>query len=482
MNTRWKKAASIGLCACLALSAFTGCSKNKGFDTKAAAITVNGDEVPAGVLKFATHHLQAQYESMYASFGYSGIINQDIYGTGSTLGDSIKDQMVEEMTHIMLAEQHMDDYGVSISEEQKADISEAAAKFIADNDKEILEKISADQETVERYLELLTVQSLMQEAMGSDVDTEVSDEEAAQRRITYALFEADTESESEPESEEETDEWILDESEGFAEEDMPEETSVPEEAETASLTENEATKTQAADETEAETESFWDEEEDLMEIETGADMEMEEESETETEDPVLAAAKKEASAKAEQLIARLQENPDEDFETAMQEIDPDATFNSITFGEGDADYRAELLAATDGLADGTLVDYPVEADSGYYVVRLDTQLDREATDAEKEYIVEQRKSDRVEELYTEWEEAAEISTDDEVLTKIDFEFSLVLATEESTEAAEDATEALADAEVIPEDMTEVLADAEEIPEEAETEEIPEEVWTESVTE
>ncbi len=444
MNTRWKKAASVGICACLALSALTGCSKDKGFDTKAAAITVNGDEIPAGVLKFATHHLQAQYESMYANFGYSGIINQDIYGTGSTLGDSIKDQMVEEMTHIILAEQHMDDYGVSISEEQKADISEAAAKFIADNDKEILEKISADQDTVERYLELLTVQSMMQEAMGSDVDTEVSDEEAAQRRITYALFEANTEEESELESEEETEEWILDETEKFAEEAMPEETSVPEEAETASLTENEATKTQAADETE--TENFWDAEE-LTE--------MEEETETETEDPALAAAKREASAKAEQLIARLQDNPDEDFETAMQEIDPDATFNSITFGEGDADYRAELLEATDGLADGTLVDYPVEADSGYYVVRLDTQLDREATDAEKEYIVEQRKSDRVEELYTEWEEAAEISNDDEVLAEINFDFSLVLETEASTESpAEEVTEEAV--EEAPEEMTEAL--------------------------
>ena len=394
MNTRWKRTVSIGLCACLALSVFTGCSKDEGFDTEAAVITVNDSEIPAGVLKFATHHLQAQYESMYASFGYSGIINQDIYGTGSTLGDSIKDQMVEEMTRIALAEQHMSEYGVSISEEKKAEISETAAEFIADNDEEVLEKISADQDTVERYLELLTIQSMMQEAMGSDVDTEVSDEEAAQRRITYALFEAETEDESELGTEGETDGWFLDESEGFAEEealteaDVPEETSVPEEAETASLTENDAAKTQAADETEPASEEDAADAEALTEAdgaeeEAGADAEAfeaesEMESETETEDPAMAAAKRVAAAKAELLIAKLLHNPDEDFETAMKEIDPDATFNSITFGEGDADYRAELLEATDGLADGTLVDYPVEADSGYYVVRLDTQLDREA--------------------------------------------------------------------------------------------------------
>ncbi len=452
MNTRWKKAVSTGLCACLALSVFTGCSSDKGFDTKAAAITVNEDEVPAGVVKFATHHLQAQYESMYANFGYSGIINQDIYGTGSTLGETIKDQMVEEITHIVLAKQHMSDYGVSISEDQKMEISEAAAEFIADNDKEVLEKISADQETVEQYLELLTVQSLMQDAMGSDVDTEVSDEEAAQRRITYALFTPETEGESELESEEETEGWFLDESEGLSEEEyIPEETSVPGEAETASLTENDTAKTQAAAETEVETgieagietEDVLDDAEWPAEAETGFEA-AEEESETETEDPALAAAKRVAAAKAELLIARLL-HTGEDFETAMKEIDPDATFNSITFGEGDADYRGELLEATDGLEDGTLVDYPVETDSGYYVVRLDTQLDREATDAEKEYIVEQRRSDRIQELYTEWEEAAEISTDDEVLAQIDFDFSLVMATEASTEApAEEVTEAPAE--------------------------------------
>ena len=62
-------------------------------------------------------------------------------------------------------------------------------------------------------------------------------------------------------------------------------------------------------------------------------------------------------------------------------------------------------------------------------MKLVTQLDREATDAEKEEIIEQRRSDLVDELYTEWQEAAEITQNDDVIAKIVFDFSLELAEE-----------------------------------------------------
>ena len=68
--------------------------------------------------------------------------------------------------------------------------------------------------------------------------------------------------------------------------------------------------------------------------------------------------------------------------------------------------QEELLDATDGLADGTLVEEPVETDSGLLRGILETQLDREATDSEKDRIVEQRRQDQISELYTEWQKRA----------------------------------------------------------------------------
>ena len=68
-----KKIAVIGLSACLALGMLSGCSKKETFQADAAAITVNGDEISAGLVKFATHYSQALMESMYKMYMASRI-------------------------------------------------------------------------------------------------------------------------------------------------------------------------------------------------------------------------------------------------------------------------------------------------------------------------------------------------------------------------------------------------------------------------
>lgn len=475
MNIGWKKAVSVGLCTCLALTGLSGCSKKESFDAAATAITVNDGTVSAGLLKFAVHYMQSQYETMYANYGYTGIINQDIYGTGSTLGDSIKDGMVEELTHLLLAEQHMEEYGLSLSDEQKKAASDAAAAFIADNDAEIMEKMAADQETVERYLELVTMQSMVEDAMTADVDTEVSDEEAAQRKIQYTLFTVAAEKESETEENtEDVSEAVSEAAEEMTEADTAKETEVQTESgseapETAALTENDTAKTQSAAETETEAP-----ETDAAEGSTEAteaipvaETESETETEAETEDAETREARAKAKLKAEALIEKLKAG--EDFETASSEVDSNAYCGTTTFGADD-ESRKELIAATDGLADGTLVETPVETSTGFYVVRLETQVDREATDQEKENIVNERKNDRITELYEEWESDSEISSDSDVISKIVFDFSLAVQSEsEADTEAEDITEA----------VTEYTPDA------AESENLTEsatEVWTESTAE
>lgn len=450
MNTGWKKAAVIGLSAGLALSGLSGCSKGE-FNPQAAAVTVNDQEISAGLLKFATHYNQAQSESLYASMtGSANPFNQDIYGNGTTLGSMMTESVATQLANAVLTEQKMEEYGVSLSEEEKASITETAQTFLSDNDEEVLELMGADQATVERYLELSMIQHKMEEAMSADVDTEVSDEEAAQRKIQYTLFTPVTEEETEAESESETESGAEAESET--------------ETETASLEENEdAQATQSAEEeTEAESET----------AEEATDAETEAESETETEDPETAAAKAKAYDKAVAMIEKIQAG--EEFAAASEEVDPDATCSTMTFGESDG--QEALLEATDGLADGTLVEEPVETDSGYYVVYLETQLDREATDAEKEQIVEQRKQDQISELYTQWQEDSEIDTDAGVLSDITFDFSLQreVETEVSTEAS---TEAVSEGST--ESGTEETTESAESETETSSEEVTEAVAEES---
>ena len=444
MKNRLKKIAVIGLSACLALGTLSGCSKKETFQADAAAITVNGDEISAGLVKFATHYSQALMESMYKMYmGVEDPMDSDIYGYGSTLGAMIKDDVVSTLERLVLAEQKMSDYNVELTDDEKAAVTEAATRFMDENGEEVLNQMGATQEVVERYLTLRLIQSKMEPQMSADVDTEVSDDEAAQRKIRYTLFRAETEAETESETGTEAESSSEETTEAVSEAGTEGETSVETEAETAAMTEEQTVKTKSSAETETETASEAASE--AAETETGSEAateasETETETETETEDPAMVAAKAEALAKAEDLIAKVKDG--EDFETASAEVDKNATCSTLTFGSDSTSVVEGLITATEGLDDGTLVEIPIEIDSGYYVAQVISKIDREATDKQKETIVEQRKSDRISELYTEWKDAAEITEDSDILAQITFDFSLTQETEASTEATtEAATEA-----------------------------------------
>lgn len=456
MKNRLKKIAVIGLSACLALGMLSGCSKKETFQADAAAITVNGDEISAGLVKFATHYSQALMESMYKMYmGVEDPMDSDIYGNGSTLGSMIKDDVVSTLERLVLAEQKMSDYNVELTDDEKAAVTEAATRFMDENGEEVLNQMGATQEVVERYLTLRLIQSKMEPQMSADVDTEVSDDEAAQRKIRYTLFRAETEAETESETGTEAESSSEETTEAVSEAGTEGETSVETEAETAAMTEEQTVKTKSSAETETETAS--EEASEAAETETGSEAateasETETETETETEDPAMVAAKAEALAKAEDLIAKVKDG--EDFETASAEVDKDATCSTLTFGSDSTSVVEGLITATEGLDDGTLVETPIEIDSGYYVAQVISKLDREATDKQKETIIKQRKSDRISELYTEWKDAAEITEDSDILAQITFDFSLTQETEASTEAttkaateagSESATEAATEA-------------------------------------
>lgn len=432
MNKTMRKAAVLGLSATLALTSLAGCSKKKEtFDAEAAAITIGDDTVSAGVVNFAVRYTQASVESLYQSFGVDDPFNEDMFGTGSTLGEQAKSQVVTTLTHALLAEQHMGDYDVAVTDEDKEQISAAAAKFISDNDESVLETLSATQEIVERYLELSLIQERVEEQMTADVSTEVSDEEAAQRKIQYVLFPPVTETEEETEEvsegEEETEE--ISEVEETEAETIGETVAETEE-ETAALVDNDSSKSQSGDETEIETD---------IETELGTEDETEE-TETETEDPETVAARERARVQAQEMLDKI--NAGADFEEAAEEMGK--TVSENTFG---SDYSVTaLVEATDGLEDGTIVEEPVLSSTGsYYVVKLVSQLDREATDAKKDDIVSERKEACIDGVYAEWQGDTEVTTDEEVLAEITFDYHLAppaeAETEEVTEAYSEEPEA-----------------------------------------
>ena len=85
-----------------------------------------------------------------------------------------------------------------------------------------------------------------------------------------------------------------------------------------------------------------------------------------------------------------------------------------------------------------------DTDSAYYVVRLDQEVDEEATEENRANIIEQRQSDLYDEVLEGWKEGVEWVVDTDVWDTVTFDnlFTTVMqSTEtEAVEATEEATE------------------------------------------
>lgn len=327
MRKTGKKAAAVAAATVLAVSV-AGCGSVKDSDVVA---TIGGEEVNAGIANFFARYQQAEYETYYA-----GAMGEDMWSTeiskGKTYEETVKGQILEMLENMYVLEDHMSDYNVELTEEEKNKITEAAKKFDEANGLEEKEAVSGEKKNVERMLTLVTIQEKMQKAMVEDVDTEVSDEEAAQKSMQYVHFPL---------------------------------TKEKEDGSTEQMTEEEKA------ETKKKAEEF------QKAVKGGADF-----------------AKTAADKKLEAETMTFDEestNPDEGMMTKANKL-----------GEGE-------------------VSEVITTDSGYYVLKLTSLLDREATDNEKEVIVEERKEKQYKDLCEEWKKEAKIEVNEKVWNKISFE-------------------------------------------------------------
>ena len=82
----------------------------------------------------------------------------------------------------------------------------------------------------------------------------------------------------------------------------------------------------------------------------------------------------------------------------------------------------------------------IESDSGLYVGKLVSLLDREATDQKKKSIVEERKQEQYEKLLETWRKDTKIEENEKIWNKIDFE-KLGVSIKQSEEQYDDTSTA-----------------------------------------
>lgn len=327
-NTK-RRIAVLAAATMLASTGFTGCGKE--IDNSATVITIGEDKVTMDVANFFARHQQA-----IAQMQYSSMFGEDFWGMsftegGATMEEDVKDNVLENLEHMYVLEDHMEDYNVTLTDEEKSSIEEAAKAFVEANKEEVRSKVSGSEETVSRVLELATIQEKMRRVIIADVDTNVSDEEAAQKSMQYVFF-------------------------SF--------TKTDEEGKSSTMTDEE---------------------------------------------------KAELKSKAE-AFAGMAAKAD-DFEKLAEEQELSAS--TMNFDSKQTTPSEDFIKAADALKEGEVTDV-IEGDNGYYVGKLTSLFDKEATETEKENIVSERQDAKYQEILKGYMDEAKIEVNKDEWKKVSF--------------------------------------------------------------
>lgn len=181
-----KKMCALVLAMAMVLTSLTGCGY-KPVDGTQVVMTVNGTEVTAAVANFYARYTQAMYETYYGAY-----LGEDMWTTdaeeGVTYEQFVKDSVLESLKTMVLSEQHMEELGVELKGSDTAFIEKSVKAFEEANEKGAREDVSGDTETVKTVMTLLAMQSKVQQAVGAGADTNVADEDAAQKKMNMVYF------------------------------------------------------------------------------------------------------------------------------------------------------------------------------------------------------------------------------------------------------------------------------------------------------
>ena len=193
-----KKVAVLTLAGAIAAMSVTGCGSIK---EDATVATVGEEKITLGVANFYARLQQGQYETYYA--GMMGTTGEAMWSQDASDGkdyeEQTKDNIMESLENLYLLSQHASEYNVSLSDDEKKAIKDAAEQFGKDNTDQVKDVVSGSTDTIEKLLELLTIQNKMDTAI-KDTETvtadDITDDEAAQKSMQYVLFSYTTKDDS----------------------------------------------------------------------------------------------------------------------------------------------------------------------------------------------------------------------------------------------------------------------------------------------
>ena len=175
------------LAGVMAIGMLSGCGEKK-IDGEKTVATVDGTDIPMGVLSLYARSSQAQTVAMYKSFMgsadniWSQVVDEE---SGETAGEQARGQFLEQVELRYIMKEKAADYGVEITSDEETAIADAAAQFMTDNDEETLKELAVTEDQVKTYLELETYQKKLNQPIRNEAEVNITDEEAQQSSFSY---------------------------------------------------------------------------------------------------------------------------------------------------------------------------------------------------------------------------------------------------------------------------------------------------------
>ena len=174
------------LAGVMAVGMLSGCGKT--IDGEKTVATVDGTDIPMGVVSLYARESQAQTVAMYKSFmgTADNIWSQTVDSeSGTTYGEQARNQFLEQVELMYIMKEKAADYNVKVTSDDETAIADAAAQFMSDNDEETLKELAVTEDQVKTLLELETYRQRIYEPIRNEAEINITDEEAQQSAFSY---------------------------------------------------------------------------------------------------------------------------------------------------------------------------------------------------------------------------------------------------------------------------------------------------------
>ena len=187
MKEMAKRTAVAALAGVMSVGMLTGCGSKTLDGTKTVA-TVDGTDIPLGVVSLYAREQQQRTTAMYMSYMGSAdnIWDQTAdEDSGETYGDQAVTSSLESIEKMYILKEKASDYNVELTDEDETAIADAASQFMAANSEETIKELAVTEDQVKTLLELQTIQKKMYDPIVAEGNITVSDDEANQTTFTY---------------------------------------------------------------------------------------------------------------------------------------------------------------------------------------------------------------------------------------------------------------------------------------------------------